>query len=298
MESFELERVVTELRACGFTSLRSENMKPVVDVAIAEFTHILDDPDARRIFTIPEAQYQRDELGEPYELGILPKKSGEEKSPDKMGFFDKATRRTVDDPLKDRFHYAARLLHLLRPEDRTKYASFMSALDELSKSALSIVRQIAEEFDRVKAQHSRYKSYPGSLTERMYGAVAITRLLRYGKAFAKVHRDRDGFSVHHYSSHSGLYLFDKKKKAHGIEETSPYSRSVFTGEKFWAATRGLFGTAVPHGVEASAYIPPIPRFAIVTFIHIALTPADVKWLSEHVKEIEIDASLFKMEIVS
>lgn len=298
MNTFELARSVSELRARGFTSFDCENMMSAVRIAINGLNHILDDPDARRLFTIPEVQYPRDELGEPYEMGILPKKSGEEKLPDEMGFFDRAAGRTDDDPLKDRFHYTPKLLHLLHSTDRGRHAEFFAAVESFNRQALALVSELAGEFDRKKAAHPGVWGYPGTLLGRMRNAVAITRLLRYEKAYAKVHRDRDGFSVHHYSSHPGLYLFDKKKVAHTIDETNPRSLAVFTGEKFWAVTRGRFGTGVPHGVsslgKSSVASRIIPRYAIVTFIHINLSAADVGWLHEHLNQIEIDAALFKM----
>lgn len=292
---------VQDMQAQGFTTLSCKDMSQTIAIASRGFAALLADPAARAAFTIPSDAYPKDELGEPYELGILEEKCGEYKDVARLGFFDQAAGRVVDDVRKDRFHYAPKLLQLLPREVRLEHGGFLASLALLNTLAVEAVCQLTREFEKMKWSFRR--SYPLSLSSRLQYAFPITRIIRYGEnnsalPDAQVHRDRDYLTVHHFSSVAGLSLFDNQNKAYTIPETDPRSVSVFTGEKFWALTRGVFGTGVPHGVFDLRRKHGAPRnshrFVVVTFVHLPLDPADVAWLLEHKADIKLSGADYQL----
>ena len=137
----------------------------------------------------------------------------------------------------------------------------------------------------------------GTLSERLSSTQVITRLIRYEDIAgvlpdAQVHRDRALFTFHHYASAIGLCLFDKKKQPHHVEEMNPRSLTIFTGEKFWGITRGVFGTGVSHGAIDQRRVAGIRvkkrRFVIVTFVHALLTKEDEAWIRSNISKIRLN----------
>jgi hypothetical protein len=165
--------------------------------------------------------------------------------------------------------------------------------------AQKIALLVARAFDTCNApSHDIPGRYPGSLEERIANSKTITRLLRYEQAVstapdASLHRDRSCFTIHWLSSHPGLILFDRFGQAIRVNETDPRCILVFPGTKFWGVTRGLYGSGTLHGVrDKRCSSPPQSaneeRFAIVSFVHCALTPPDVAWMDAHLHELAID----------
>lgn len=295
------------IRAQGFASLPVRDMSDRLAVIRRGLWRILNDESGamQRAFTIDPSRYERDELDEPLEIGILKKKKGRVKQGKELGFFDRAAGRQKDDPNKERFHYAPSLLALISEETRSAHAKFLTALSDINTEAHNIALVFASEMDRVNGMLPRehLSTYVGSFVERITSSCTITRLVRYrhvaGRVSdAKVHRDRDFLSVHHYSNASGLCFFDKKDDRIEVDnEVDPSSVSIFTGEKFWAVTRGVFGTGALHGVfdrrRAQESLLDEERFAVVSFIHVPLETRDLLWLRAHLDEIHIDQGRFQ-----
>ena len=294
------------IRSHGFGTLPVEDMSLQLEIIRRGLWRILDDKTGamQKAFSIDPSHYQLDEFGEPYEIGILPKKEGRVKEGATLGFFDKAAGRTRDDPRKERFHYMTRLPMFLSQETRLEHDDFLKALRTINLQARRIALEVAREMDRVNRMfpEGHQSIYPRDLFPLVRRSSIITRLVRYhhvkGLASdAQVHRDRALLSVQEFSNVPGLCLFTREGKVQAGNETDPASIIVFTGEKFWAVTRGVFGTGVPHGVydlrrEGEAPVEE-ERFAVVSFVHIPLIQKDVSWLTSRISELKIDQEKYK-----
>ena len=303
MRTTDTGLAVAALFESGFAQVRTDDNSQSLRVIRHYFNLLLSDPAAKAAFTISPELYQRDEVGEPYELGILTKKQGGTKEGAAVGFFDQAAGRKTDDPNKEQFHFSTDLYSLVIPSWKMRYYPFLFAISELNHSAITLVHELVAECDRMNATLPKERAYEAVLSERLGSMVAITRLIRYGEVEgdlpdAKVHRDRDFLTVHHYSSQPGLVLFDKDKRQHCCDETSPYSAIVFTGEKFWVVTRGKFGPGAVHGVlderrKRGSRVGD-PRLVAVTFVHIGMMSDDCAWLKEHVGDIKLDQQDYRL----
>lgn len=283
----------------GFTTIAVDNMEEAFLLASEGFEVLLNTPWLRQLFTIPENQWKRDELGEPYEIGLLDKKRGELKESDTEGFFDKAAGRKYNDVNKERFHYSDDLLNYL---PNNYQSGFLTGVKSLNNTARLVVERLFNAFMRDYQFISAIES-PETLIDRCEHMMVTTRLIRYGAVSgtaldAQVHRDRCTITVHHWSNHAGLRVFDRQQIPHLTDETDPASVTVFTGEKFWGMTRGVFGTGVPHGVLDERRIQNVhnetPRFVAVSFVHVPLTLGDCAWMKAHLADIKIDQSLYEM----
>lgn len=294
-----LKKAAEDLCSKGFTVVPVEDMEDALLLANKGFERVLNTPWLRELFTIPETCWKRDELGEPYEIGLLRKKQGEQKQPDAEGFFDQASGRKYNDANKDRFHYSDDLmLHL----PQNYQSDFLAGVVSLNK----VAREVADMLLIALMKNYQFISAidsPETLIDRCEQMTVTTRLIRYGAVSglspdAQVHRDRCTITVHHWSNQAGLRLFDKEHNVHLTTETDSTQVTVFTGEKFWAMTRGIFGTGAPHGVRDERRITgeydETPRFVAVSFVHIPLTEADCQWMKEHVGEIKLNQSLYCM----
>jgi hypothetical protein len=184
------------------------------------------------------------------------------------------------------------------------YHRFLSSCALFNERAYQIALSVARAFDAVNSRgRSVHGSYPGSLEERIAKSKTITRLLRYEQVLgtapdASLHRDRSCLTIHWLSSHPGLTLFDRFGQAIRVNETDPRRILVFPGTKFWGVTRGLYGSGTLHGVRDKRCSSPMPqganeeRFAIVSFVHCALTPDDVAWMDAHLHELAIDRTRY------
>jgi hypothetical protein len=169
---------------------------------------------------------------------------------------------------------------------REQYEDFFEALATLDAMAHTIARAVAESFDARNRRKENLLKYPGSLVERLKGGRCVTRVLRYCKKDdalpdAKVHLDRSMFTVHAWSSQSGLTLFGPDKQRIMVDETATDQVSVFTGEKFVAATRGHLGYGTAHGVRDKRRDlgkRTGDRYAIVLFVHPKTLESDAEWL--------------------
>lgn len=200
---------------------------------------------------------------------------------DEMGWEHNSglTRRT-DDEQKWFFHNYECTRHDLRMRGAPveTYANFFNSLGALNARALHIAAMFARMFDDVMPR----KAYADSFEFKVNSGCAVTRVLRYlprnsEKADAKVHLDRSGITVHWWSSRAGLVVFGQDLQKHRIHETAHDRICVFPGKKFAGVTNGEYGPGAPHGViDQERSHSDEDRFAIVTFVHPALSKAEVR----------------------
>jgi hypothetical protein len=264
-----------------------------------DFWKMLDQDARRDLFYIPEEAYTRDERGEELEIGLLKKRTGGSKAT--LTPLEIAEGRLGYDSNKYRFHFANDLLSALRNEKvlLRDYKSFLSGCALFNEMAQNIALRVARAFDACNApSYANRVCYPGSLEERITKSKTITRLLRYEHAAgaapdASLHRDRSCFTIHWLSSHPGLILFDRFEQSIRVNETDPRRILIFPGTKFWGATRGLHGSGTLHGVRdprrslGSQQVNE-QRFAVVSFVHCALSIDDVAWMDAHIHDLTID----------
>jgi hypothetical protein len=185
----------------------------------------------------------------------------------------------------------------------TSVRNFLSGCALFNDMAQRIALLVARAFDACNTpRHAAAECYPGSLEERIKQSKTITRLLRYEQVVgaapdALLHRDRSCFTIHWLSSHPGLVLFDRFEQSVKVNETDPRRILVFPGTKFWGVTRGLYGFGALHGVRdprrsRESQNANEQRFAIVSFVHCALTPEDVAWMDAHFHELTIDRTRY------
>ncbi len=257
------------------------------------FWRIIDDEPRRELFYIPKHLYEYDERREPNEVGLLEKRIGEKKST--LTPLEILEGRTYSDVNKWLFHYGDDLMHRLPPDILTDYLRFFSVCRSLNDQAKEMAVRLAEAFDACK--HGT-KTYPGSLRARIQAGKAYTRLLRYED-----------------TKFTRLVLFDHEKHAVHGSESDPRRVLMFLGTKFWAVTRGHFGTGTVHGVFSSESAkfdaslhrdrdcvtvhwmskcnPNGQRFAVVTFVHCELYPEDVAWFDAHIHDLKIDHGAYR-----
>ena len=194
-----------------------------------------------------------------------------------------------DDERKYVFHYRKGLEADFRRRRAPvkRYEAFFLSCEALDTAAYEMALEVGRLFDRWNRSRA---GYPGSLEERIREGYCITRILRYlpregGAPDAKVHFDHACITVHWWSSHPGLSLFDRRGNPIKVAETSTDRIAVFTGRGFVGATRGVFGQGIPHGVRdprrdggSSGFG---DRYAIVSFIHCALSEDDRAWMQAH-----------------
>ena len=278
-----------------------DDMSCVLLRAKKGFLELLNDP-RHKEFCINPNIYSKDEFGEPYEIGLLHKKSGQKKSLGNKGFFDKLAGRTKEDPMKQRFHYTGALMEILPEELKNAYREFLDACAEMNDMAKQEIMTLCHALDSYNAVRSM-PLYNGSLVERMNKGIVITRLALYlpvkGRApDAQPHADRDLFTVHPYSSHPGLYFFGEDKRAIAARETATDDQLVFIGDKFQGITRGKHGRSMVHGVRdprrKAGIIPETEaRFTVVSFAQCALSADDVKYMKRNPKKFVIDQSQYR-----
>ncbi len=260
------------------------------------FARILDDESQHAPFLISEALYERDENGEEYEVGLLPKRTGGVKRV--LTPTEAIEGRKSYDTNKWRFHYGDDLLpHLAgQTEVLRAHRDFLSACRIMNNRGAYLATQLARAFDQC--------GYPGNLEAKFAKGKAFTRVLRYeqpqGNApDAGLHRDRSALTFHWYSSHSGLVLFNQAGNPMQGNETDPRAVMTFPGTKFWAMTRGRYGKGTIHGVrdnrrDLQAATTNQARYAIVTFVHSMLDPDDVLFMREHLPELRIDQGAYRI----
>jgi hypothetical protein len=199
---------------------------------------------------------------------------------------DSGLYRRSDDEKKWFFHYfgSSTMTHLLaRGAPVNQYDTFFAALEKINEQAFMIAKKMARLYD----EHGRLPS--GKLFPRMQQGSKLTRGLLYEQtesesgADALVHLDRSCITVHWFASEPGLVVFDPDGAKHSVNELAHDTVAVFIGKKFAGATHGIYGLGTPHGVkDKTRHLRAAgqKRFALVSFVHIPLTPEDVEWLHE------------------
>jgi hypothetical protein len=87
-----------------------------------------------------------------------------------------------------------------------------------------------------------------------------------------VHIDRNCVTIHWWSSRPGLYVFGPDGRKYSTNETAQDRIAMFPGKKFVGLTDCKYGLGTPHGVVDRMRAESLEdRFAIVTFVHSALT---------------------------
>lgn len=201
---------------------------------------------------------------------------------------------TDKDECKYTFQFASRMVPvwLARDPSLVQYSEAFEALSCLEVQAMRIAEHLAIGFDNFNATLPNHQKYPGSLAEKVRLGTCITRGLRYpallfGQArpmLALGHFDRSFATPLWGSTHPGLRV---RRSSDGIMQSirqSSQGVAVIVGEKFAAATRGMFGYGTYHDVKTEQTTD--DRFALVSFVHIADFPGDAQWLHEHLIEIQ------------
>lgn len=291
---FDPESVRASIIAENYSEMPVRSIASLVRRIQGGLWRIIDRSPWRDSFFIPPGEYAHDERGDELEVGLLAKRTGEQKaapSPTEI-----AEGRTHYDGNKWRFHYGDELNSKLPGELRAQYRDFLSACRLLNDRGRYMAFRLAEAFD---AANTGTKKYPGSLAERMKEGRAYTRVLRYED-----------------TKETRLVLFDHRKAPIHSKESDPRHVIMFTGTKFWAVTRGLFGTGTIHGVyseESAAFDASLHRdrdcmtihwiskcdeegnrLAVVTFVHCALYPEDIEWFEAHIGDLAIDAASYRL----
>ena len=256
------------------------------------FWRIIDDEPRRDLFFIPEIEYERDERGDEFEIGLLPKRTGESKTA--LSPLEVVECRTHNDSKKWRFHYGSKLSRKLPRAIFNDYRDFFGACKILNDRGKEMAIRLAQAFDEANKGE---KFFPGSLVTRIKEGIALTRLLRYED-----------------TTETKLVLFDHKCRPICAAESDSRHVLMFPGTKFWGVTRGLYGTGTVHGVfsrhnekfDASLHHDRScmtihwiskneqsgKRFAVVTFVHCVLYPEDVEWFDANINELKIDRALY------
>lgn len=165
--------------------------------------------------------------------------------------------------------------------------SLFAALGRIDEHAREAALHVAVALDR-------RRRFPHSIATALESGRVITRVLRYlpkrdETPDAKVHIDRSFLTVHYWSSHPGLRIFDPRGGIVPVRETSSRDIVVFPGRKFAALSRGTLGYGTPHGVRderrKNGSHGGEDRYAIVSFVHPKSTVEDAAWLHAHRDEI-------------
>lgn len=289
---FDPESVCASIIRENYSEMPIRSIASIVERIRSGFWRIIDDDPRRHVFFIPESEYDRDERGDEFEIGLLVKRTGESKR--ELSPLEVVEGRTHNDSKKWRFHYGDELLERLPADVLSDYADFLRACKILNDRGREKALRLAESFDAV---NRGAKSFPGSLTERMRNGRTLTRLLRYED-----------------TKETNLVLFDHKCQAILSQESDPRHILMFPGTKFWGVTRGHYGTGTVHGVyskknaqfDASLHHDRScmtlhwisksdtngHRFAVVTFVHCELYPEDVEWFDAHIHDLKIDRAAY------
>lgn len=293
------ERIIRD----GFCEIAWPSVRSLTDRVKRGYWRLLDRDNLRHHFEIPSHEYDHDELGNPLEIGLLDKRKGAEKK--ELTPLEIAEGRKHYDANKCVFHYNEDLLSRLRKQRGLveESSDIFGPCAQLNIDASHIARAIGALFDEKNAQ-KRTGHYPGSFAESIVDSLATTRLLRYERPKGKVpdaspHRDRCAITVHWISSHPGLGLFAPDGRLLTANETDPEKILIFPGQKFWGATRGIYGTGTLHGVldrrrmegkrTSRSY-----RFVAVTFVHSKLDPETVAWMTANWNDLRIDPDDYKL----
>lgn len=291
---FDPESVRASIISENYSEMPVRSIASLVGRIQGGLWRIIDRSPWRNSFFIAPDEYARDERGDELEVGLLAKRTGGAKaapSPTEI-----AEGRTHYDSNKWRFHYGDELAAKLPCDLRAQYRDFLGACRILNDRGRYMATRLAEAFDAVNSGKVRY---PGSLAERMKGSRAYTRILRYED-----------------TKETQLVLFDHRKAPICSKESDPRHVLMFTGTKFWAVTRGMYGTGTVHGVyskQSAAFDASLHRdrdcitihwisrsdgegnrLAIVTFVHCTLYPEDIEWFDAHIGDLAIDTASYRL----
>ncbi len=293
---FSPARVRADLVSQFYAEIETPSIGRLVRTLCRGFDRMILDESHRHRFTVNPLHFAHDETGEELEFGLM-RRVGSAKSV--LSEQEIAEGRTTHDRNKWVFHYAPELMEYLEvdPDLKREYDGFLRACQTLHQRARAYAHLLAQAFDAVPHR------YPESMASKVAHAPAYTRLLRYDVVPSKVmdaglHRDRSAFTVHHFSSHPGLVLFDRALQPVAGSETDVRKALIFPGLKFWMATRGEYGTGTIHGVRDLRRDEAVPgaqtsRYAMVSFVHTKLSPGDLEFFASRKTELMIDPRIHR-----
>ncbi len=291
----------------GFAEVPWGDLRPLFNQAQLGLERlILKETETRRQhFRVPDQLWQRDEIGEEYEIGLLVKRRGDKKK--QLSILEASEKRLRFDGNKYRFHYHSSLLEHLYQKDRSiisTYADLLGPCALFNAAGYHIALAMSALFDELNRKEATGKQYPGSLLAQTLQSMVVTRLLQYMVSpalgvDAAVHRDRGCFTMHWLSSNPGLVLFDHEGKARSAHEHDPHMMLIFPSVKFWVITRERFGLGLFHGAkdtrrDSGALAEEAMRYVAVTFSHAALGTDDLSWLTQHIDDPRLESSRFVM----
>lgn len=176
-----------------------------------------------------------------------------------------------------------------------EYDEFFRALATVNARARMYASQLAKAYDK------RFSCPSGPLAPRAEKSYCLTRALRYLKTQessepdATVHFDRGFVTPHWVSTQSGLVLFGPDGTRREAQEKSLKHVAIFPSKKFAAVTRGKHGFGTAHGVKNKLrHQTAEDRFALVSFVHIALSANDIAWLKSVEEQMEQAEKSFVM----
>ena len=249
-------------------SIEQQFLRPRLEIVRKGMERISDDPALAKLF--PWRIHEQDAYGEKYaqEIGLV---------------------KRTDDEHKWIFHYTPETLFEEIPEVQAdpELQKFFCALRDLDSRGRLHARMFATSFDD---KNSELKAYTGLLSARLSRGRAITRVLRYLRAFpgtadAFTHIDRGAITNHWGASHTGLYVYRPDGSRERVDETSNNSVVLFPGRKFAALAEGKLGLGTPHGVKYDRKIDE-DRYSFITFVHPVSSKNEADWLLARDAEIK------------
>ena len=200
--------------------------------------------------------------------------------------------KRIDREYKEYFHHQS--LPVAWPDTPTtrRYADFFASCGAMTRMAKDLVMAFVAELESAEFVP---ESDDGPISTAVARSNAVTRILRYpplpeergNHAEAYAHFDRSFMTVHWWASHEGLAIFDKAGTAHRVAELHWNRVALFPGKKFFGLTQGRFGRLGIHGVrDARGTGRSDDRFALVTFVHAALSEDEARMI--HDKKSEFD----------
>lgn len=306
-ELIRAHHAVEQVADRGFVEIPCTSVQRLFDQARTGFTRLLLEgtKEHRTAFRVPVRDWERDEISEPIEYGLLPERRGKAKKT--LTRLERAENRRRADPNKKLLHYHPRLLMRLFEQDPSLislYADLLGSCGIFNSAAHNIALALSYEFDAKNEKRPAKKQYPGSLFMQTHMGETVTRLLRYAvvqksKFDAGVHRDRGCWTVHAHSSHPGLGVFDRKGQLVSVNENDPKHILLFPGVKWSIVTRYFYGLGLFHGAKdtrrqtAESLVGAI-RDVTVSFAHCRLSDGDLKWFYAQPNDSRLDTKQYQL----
>lgn len=255
------------------TSILAQHIAPIRD----GMRRLTSSDEALQLF--PHKVIAIDEMGWDQEVGLIRRTGGVAPKKIEEKFF---------------FHYIPRANWSEEEMGGRDFREFVESCDAINTAAKKIALALASEIDAI---HSDESAERREFAAQMKDAHCVTRVLRYlerpaeeKSADAFTHIDRGAITVHWWSSHPGLVVFDRNGQPHRVAENEWDKIAVFAGKKFGGFFGGRYGFGTPHGVRDPRRATGVrdgDRFAIVSFVHVRLAPEMVEWM--HARKADIKA---------